>query len=89
MEVYNLFTNFQKKTMRLSHINNVTVIAITSLVLAVLGFILDLYERKQDVKVNTFEILMMTAIIFTILCSLYIFGYLIFKLISKLRRVKT
>ncbi len=73
--------------MRFSHINNVTIIAITSLVLSIIGFVLDLHERVQDVKVNVFEILMVTAIIFTVLCSIYAFIFIAYKLIIKLKRI--
>ncbi len=71
--------------MRFSHINNVTIIAISSLLLAVLGFALDLHERVQDVSVNIFEILIMTALIFTFLCLLYGINYLIFKFVTAKR----
>ena len=66
--------------MRFNHINNVTIIAVLSFVLAVLGFILDLHERVQDVKVNIFETLMVTAIIFTALSTLYVLGFVLFKI---------
>jgi membrane-bound ClpP family serine protease len=70
--------------MRFSHINNVTIIAVLSFVLAVIGFILDLHERVQDVKVNIFETLMITAIIFTALSTLYVLGFVLFKILLKL-----
>jgi membrane-bound ClpP family serine protease len=75
--------NLIGKQMRFSHINNVTIIAVLSFVLAVIGFILDLHERVQDVKVNIFETLMVTAIIFTALSTLYLLGLVIFKILQK------
>jgi membrane-bound ClpP family serine protease len=76
--------NLIGKQMRFSHINNVTIIAVLSFVLAVIGFILDLHERVQDVKVNIFETLMITAIIFTALSTLYVLGFVLFKILLKL-----
>ncbi|EDM43340.1 hypothetical protein SCB49_01257 [unidentified eubacterium SCB49] len=75
--------------MRFSHINNVTIIAVVSIVLAILEHVFDLDLGVQKEEMNVFELLMMTAIIFTILCSLYIIGSIIHKWISKLRRVKS
>lgn len=74
--------------MRFSHINNVTIIAIASFLLAIVGFVLDLHERVQDVKVNAFEICMVTAIIFTVLCFSYVCIVIAYKLILKLKRIK-
>jgi hypothetical protein len=47
------------------------VIGIISILLSVAGFILDLNERVLDIKTNVFEILMMTILIYGIICILY------------------
>jgi len=75
--------------MRFSHINNIKLIAIASIILTILGFVLDLHKSVQDVQVNLFEVLMVTAIIFSVLCTLYIFITIAFKLVLTRKPVKS
>jgi hypothetical protein len=46
-------------------------IGLLSLLLSMIGFVLDLDERVQDVKTNVFEIAMMTALCFGIISVFY------------------
>ena len=76
--------------MRFSHINNITIIAVISFILAILEYKLDLQIRvQQQDSFNIFEMVMVTAVIFTALCSLYILGFLIYRFFTRLKKVKS
>ena len=47
------------------------IIGIISILLTVIGFILDLNERIPNILLNTYEVLFMSAIIFIIISIIY------------------
>ena len=54
-----------------------------SIAISLLGFVLDMNERVDDIYVNLFEISMMSLIIFTILCAITGIGIFVKRSFSK------
>jgi len=48
------------------------IIGIISILLTVIGFILDLNERIPNILLNTYEVLFMSAIIFIMISIIYL-----------------
>lgn len=60
----------------------ILVIAVVSVILTTLGFILDLNERIPDTRTNVIDLLLMTALLFGVISVIY---FPIKFLLSKLR----
>lgn len=69
----------------MKHAKALIVIAITSLALSILGFIIDLGERVQNILTNIFEVLVMTGIIFIIITTIYLAIITLKKIVLKLK----
>jgi hypothetical protein len=50
---------------------DIIIIGIISILLTVIGFILDLNERIPNILLNTYEVLFMSAIIFIMISIIY------------------
>ena len=50
---------------------DIIIIGIISILLKVIGFILDLNERIPNILLNTYEVLFMSAIIFIMISIIY------------------
>lgn len=60
----------------------ILVIAVVSVILTTMGFILDLNERIPDTRTNVIDLLLMTALLFGVISVIY---FPIKFLLSKLR----